>query len=469
MSTKPLYARNWADLKAEIRRPGGAVAVAEQALAAIEANGEANAYRKVDPERVRAEAAAAGARIAADASAPALAGLPLSVKDLYVAEGYDTFAGTTMALDAHFPTEGPVVRALRTDSVVVTGKTHTVEFAFGGIGTNPHYPTPVNPWDGATERVSGGSSSGAGVSLWTGTAALALGSDTAGSVRVPASLTGCIGLKTTHGRWSIDGIVPLSPSLDTAGVLALDAEVVAEAFKAIDPVAKADPRFVARAWPGRVEGLRIGVLRQSYEGSEPGVAEATDQALKELEAAGAVLKDVSLPVVDEALALFHVGGVAGVEFAANINNRFPEWRDALDPNVLQRFAAIEQATAVEYLRRLDALAAMQAAGARAMDADGVDVLVGPTVPVHAPTVQEVASPERYVNRNLLALRNTVVGNFLKLAGFTIPAGKDALGLPVGLQMMARTGADIYAVGLLLAVARVLGQPYDRLGAPPRAR
>lgn len=441
--------------------------MAEQALAAIAANQAANAYRTVDPARVRVEAAAATGRIGADAAAPALAGLPVSAKDLYVVEGYDTFAGTTMALDGHLGGEGPVVRSLRDAGVVVTGKTHTVEFAFGGIGTNPHWPTPVNPWAAEIERVSGGSSSGAGVGLWTGSAALALGSDTAGSVRVPASYTGCIGLKTTHGRWSLDGVAPLSPSLDTAGVLALDASVVAEAFKVIDPVARQVPGRVDRAWPGAVDGTRLGVLRQAYDDAEPGVAEAVDGALKELEQAGAVLVDVALPEADDALALFRVGGIAGIEFAALINNRFPEWKDQLDPNVLQRFKAIEPASAIEYLKRVDQLAAMQASAARRMDDAGVAALVGPTVPITPPSVQEVADPDRYVDRNMLTLRNTVVGNFLKLCGFTIPAGKDAADMPVGLQVMARTDADIYAVGLLLAVERVLGRPYDRLGAPPK--
>ncbi len=141
MPDQPFFATPWRDLQARIR-DGAAVAVAEQSLAAIEANRAANAYRVVDPARVLAEAAAAAARLGVDAAAPALAGAPVSVKDLYVAEGYDVFAGTTRALDAHFPTEGPVVRALKDASAVVTGKTHTVEFAFGGIGANPHYPTP---------------------------------------------------------------------------------------------------------------------------------------------------------------------------------------------------------------------------------------------------------------------------------------------------------------------------------------
>ncbi len=463
----PIYASTWADLMATLRQPGGARQLAEQVMAAAEANAELNAYRRIDPAKVLAEADAADARRKAYPSAPALCGLPVSAKDLYVVDGYDTFAGTSMALDGHFPDEGPVVQNLRGRGAVITGKTHTVEFAFGGIGTNPHWPSPINPWSTDADRVSGGSSSGAGVSLWTGTAALALGTDTAGSVRVPASFTGAIGLKTTHGRWSIDGIVPLSPSLDTAGFLALNAEAIAEAFMAVDGTGARDPEFVRRAWPGRVDGLRLGVARQAFDGVEAGIGDVIERALKELEAAGAILKDVTLPEFDDAEALFKVGGVAGIEFAASINNDLPEWRDKLDPNVKARFAAIEQATAGEYLRRMSALAKMQAGATRRMNELGIDALAGPTVPVSPPTIQEVADGDRYVNRNMLALRNTMHGNFLKLAGFTIPAGMDEVGMPAGLQLMTCAGSDIYAMGLLLAVERVLGRPYDRLGKPPK--
>lgn len=463
----PLYAADWAETKRMVQAPGGAQALAEAALAAADAHGELNVYRRIDPDVVLAEAKAADARRAAYAGAPVLNGLPVSAKDLYVVDGYDTFAGTAKALDAHFPDEGPVVKTLRRAGAVITGKTHTVEFAFGGIGTNPHWPTPVNPWSTDGERVSGGSSSGAGVSLWTGTAALALGTDTAGSVRVPASFTGCIGFKTTHGRWSIDGIVPLSPNLDTAGLLALNGGAIAAAFTALDRIAQRDPKFIARSWPGRIQGLKIGVARQAFEGAESNITEVTEQALKELEAAGAVLKDVTLPEIDEAEALFNIGGVAGIEFAATITNDLPEWRDILDPNVKARFAAIETATASEYLRRMGAMAKMQASTNQRMDDLDIDALAGPTVPISAPTLQEVADGKRYVNRNMLALRNTMAGNFLKMTGFTIPAGKDALGLPVGLQLMTRAGSDIYAMGLMLAAERVLGRPYDRLGKPPK--
>ena len=147
----------------------------------------------------------------------------------------EIYAGSSRLMPDALQREGPLVENLRQQRAVFTGKTHTVEFAFSGLGLNSHWGTPRNPWDTAVHRVPGGSSSGAGVSLIEGSAILAFGSDTAGSVRIPASLTGTVGLKTTHGRWPLAGIVPLSPTLDTAGLLARTADDMLFAFAAIDP------------------------------------------------------------------------------------------------------------------------------------------------------------------------------------------------------------------------------------------
>ena len=169
------------------------------------------AYKLWLPERAASAAAMADAAFAEGLDFGPLQGLPISVKDLYGLAGSPTHAGAPRALPGAWEREGPVVRAVRSGMGCVVGKTHTVEFAFGGIGSNPHWGTPRNPWSREVHRVPGGSSAGAGVSLWEGTAVIALGSDTAGSVRVPASFTGTVGLKTTWGRWSLDGLVPLSP------------------------------------------------------------------------------------------------------------------------------------------------------------------------------------------------------------------------------------------------------------------
>ena len=170
-----------------------------------------HAYSLWAPEQARAVAAAADAAFSAGVTVGPLQGLPVSIKDLFAASGYPCFAGSSRRLRSDpWEQDGPLVAALRRQLGVITGKTHMVEFAFGGTGHNSHWGAPYNPWDPAAHRAPGGSSSGAGVSLLEGSALLAFGSDTAGSVRIPACMTGTVGLKVTLGRWPPDGVVPLS-------------------------------------------------------------------------------------------------------------------------------------------------------------------------------------------------------------------------------------------------------------------
>jgi aspartyl-tRNA(Asn)/glutamyl-tRNA(Gln) amidotransferase subunit A len=201
-----------------------------------------------------------------------LSGVSVSVKDLYAATGFDTYAGSPLAL-TEFNTSGTLVKRLTDAGAHICGKTHTVEFAFGGLGTNPHWPVPVNPFDTNQHRVPGGSSSGAPVSLWMGACQLALGSDTSGSVRVPAAFCGTFGLKTSSGRWEKDGIVPLSPSVDTAGLLALSAADALWGFAVLDPATRDNPMaFIEQSMPvdqamdKPMKGVRIGVITALFEG-----------------------------------------------------------------------------------------------------------------------------------------------------------------------------------------------------------
>ena len=180
------------------------------------------------------QAAAADAAFAAGNRLGPLQGIPVSVKDLYGVEGLPIFAGSPRELPLEWRREGWLVRRLRDQLAIVMGKTHTVEFAFGGLGISAHWPVPWNPQDRKTHRSPGGSSSGAGVSLGEGTALIALGTDTGGSVRIPASVTGNVALKTTAGRWPTTGIVPLSTTFDTAGFLARSAADAAFAFESVD-------------------------------------------------------------------------------------------------------------------------------------------------------------------------------------------------------------------------------------------
>ena len=244
-----------------------------------------SAYKLWDPERARREAAANDTLLASGYDAGALMGMPISLKDLYGVHGMPTFGGSPEELPEKWQEEGPVTEALRLARGVIMGKTHTVEFAYGGVGTNAHWGAPVNPWDADNHRVTGGSSSGAGVSLCQGSALVAMGTDTGGSVRIPASVTGNVGLKTTIGRWSVEGIVPLSHTFDTPGPLTRNVTDSVLAFAAIDP-AHSD----AEALFQRVDGAEVGdisfALCDEHFWSEcsPGIAEGVQQAIAELSA-----------------------------------------------------------------------------------------------------------------------------------------------------------------------------------------
>ncbi len=440
-----------------------ATALAEEANANNQSRGPVlGAYKTRDPERFLAEARAADAAFAAGLDFGPLQGIPVSVKDLYGVSGYPTFAGTPTALPEKWTTEGPVVRTLRQSLAPVSGKTHTVEFAFGGLGTNAHWGTPRNPWDDQGHRVPGGSSAGAGVSLCEQSALIALGSDTAGSVRVPASFTGVVGVKTSFGRWSVGGVVPLSPSLDTTGLLARTVADAILAFAVIDPETSVTPAaLLAGLGELDVAGIRIGICTRHFEECSPGVAEAVQTALRELAAAGAEIVDIDLPEVTEAEALFLRGGLAAPEFAAFINNDMAECKATLDPNVAGRFDSMEAITAIEYLKRRDQLMHLSASIDDTM-AD-IDILVGPTVPITPPRLEEIATPDSYRAHNLPALRNTQTANLLQLSAVTIPVGLDTAGMPVGMQIMAPLNEDERALAVALSFERTLGTGRERLG------
>ncbi|MEZ4238053.1 MAG: amidase [Myxococcota bacterium] len=428
-----------------------ATALTEAALAAA----RLDAYRTRDPARTRAVAAAADAALAAGADLGPLQGIPTSVKDLYGVPGWPTHAGTARRLPAGFEAAGPVVAALCAQLAPVAGKTHTVELAFGGIGTNPHAGTPVNPWDAARHRVPGGSSAGAGVSLQEGSAHLALGTDTAGSVRIPAAWTATVGLKTTAGRWSTAGIVPLSPTLDTAGILARTVADAAFAFAALghaDPVP--EPVDLGRVRVGRVASV-------FWDGLSPGVGEAVEAALGELPWRPA---DVALPV-DEALALFRAGGPVAAELDAFLEHALPDVRPGLDPNVAARVADAGTLPVREYLLRRHQLRDLALRAAAAFE--HADVIVAPTVANTPPPVADVADPAAYRAQNGLCLRNTAVVSYLGLCAISLPCGLDAEGMPVGLQLVAAPHREEQLLGVALAVERALGTADQRLGRPPR--
>jgi aspartyl-tRNA(Asn)/glutamyl-tRNA(Gln) amidotransferase subunit A len=456
-----------AELAAALR--AGRTTAGAIAEAAIDAHAQfepvLNAYRSFDAGLMRRQAAAADALFAAGTDLGPFQGLPVSVKDLFGLDGFPIWAGTRRALPAIHAREGATVRAFRCQAALLAGKTHTVEFAFGGLGTNRHWGAPRNPWDAATHRVSGGSSSGAGVSLWQGSAMLALGSDTTGSVRMPASWTGTVGVKVSRERWPCSGLLQQSETLDTPGLVARSAADAALGFSAIDGIAPRDALgWVETASSRDLQGLRLGIARKPFfDGCDPGIVEGVEAALRELESAGARLVEIELPESGPAYELWLNGHLSAPEAYATLTTAFADWIGDIDPNVWARIQGFGEMPAGEYIRRRRrVLAWMETAQMRLAD---LDAFVTPTIPITAPPVASVEAFDDYRRHNTAASRNAAILSLLDYCAVTLPVARDASGVPVGMQVAAARGGERALIGLSVAIERKLGTPRTRLGRP----
>lgn len=423
------------------------------------------AYKTQTRELAMAAARQADGGFANGHDAGVFQGIPVSVKDIYGVPGVPTFAGSSRELPAKWQSAGPVVRCLLEGMALVVGKTHTVEFAFGALGLNGHWPTPRNPWDAQQHRAPGGSSSGAGVSLCQGSALVALGTDTGGSVRIPAALTGNVGYKSTIGRWSTEGIVPLSPYLDTPGILARTVDDAMLAAGQVDRCLGIAERAIGSATP--IGALRIGVPEHLFfDDCDPGIAEGVMEALRELERGGHRLVRMPFPEAAQAFEAFRGGGTAGAELLAFLRHELPEWIAQLDPNVGTRMTAAAQLSAADYVERRMMIDELALAARRRFES--VDVIVSPTTAQTPPVLAAIRDWEEYRPLNLKMARNTSVANFLQLCALTLPVALDAARMPVGLQVMCDRGRDdlLFAVGL--SIEGALGTGVRRLGTLPRA-
>lgn len=466
--TRPSLAETPAPLLWEALRSGAAspLALWREAAERHARFGETlNAYKLWLGEAAEAQARAAEAAFAVGADLGPMQGLPISIKDVYGVNGTPTFAGSPRRLPPHYEVEGGMVSTLRRQLAVFPGKSHTVPFAFGGIGTNPHWGAPWNPWDATHHRGCGGSTSGAGGSLWGGTALVSLGSDAGGSIRMPASLTGVVGFKTSIGRWPGDGAPPLSPSLDTPGVLALSMGAAALGFAAIDP-ARHDWRSLWAQLDARpLQGLRIGVAdRYFFEDCGPGIAEAVEAVLKELEAKGAILVPVPMPEVQEAVAYMANGSVGVPEGFGLVSTEFKDWIPDLDANVWARLKNYGDVSAAEYLAR-QRLRPGMSARAHARFA-GIDVLATPTTAATAPRLDQVEDREAFRLTTLRIGRNVSCFNVWDMCALSLPVALDGDRLPIGLQLVGRRREEEALLAAGLAVEKALGTATQRLGRPP---
>ena len=444
-----------------------ALELTEAAIGAHNATDSSNhAYKLFDPDGARAAARRADERLAGTREPPPFCGIPVSVKDLYGVEGLPTFGGTARRLPPGWETEGWLVSRLRDQGAVFMGKTHTVELAYGAVGINSHWDTPRNPWDAEVHRVPGGSSAGAGVSLWAGSALLALGSDTGGSIRIPAALTGTVGHRVTFGRWPTTGVVPLSTTLDTVGGLTRSVEDSAFLFGAIDG-SWGDPLAFLRQL-GRTETNRIRIAVPQcgvWSDCQTDIVAVLRQAMDELTSSGWEMSETDGSLLDEAGDLYLTGGIAGAECLGFLARDLPGWLEILDPVVGLRLEGSPVLGSREYAASITALEGIVARSDTLFE--NADLLALPTAIITPPAVSDLGDLDRYIEANRAALRPTGPASMLGLCALTIPAGLDAAGMPVGLQLVAQGGRDELLLAAALTAERVLGTARQRLGVPPR--
>lgn len=405
-----------------------------------------HAFVHVTDERALAEAATAERELARGESRGPLHGIPYAAKDLFDVAGEVTGAGTHLLDDNVAVDDSTVVRRLRAAGMVLVGKTHTVQFAYGGVGINHDTGTPRNPWRTDAHYVPGGSSSGSAVAVAADLVPVALGTDTSGSVRIPASLCGITGLKTTVGRVSRSGVYPLSPTLDSVGPLArsaADCALVYEAIQGADPGDRTTLGQTAHDVPGSIElaiaGLRLAFIETFFfDDVDPEVATAVRAAGDVLAGLGADVISIDAPEVDDVLG--GVGGNARARTVAAeacvVNRRFlDDSFDALDPVVAHRMRAGFDLSAVDYLEAFDTWRKIEAAFAERTV--GIDGFLVPSTMLPALPVAEVdASLDSYARFNGAYLRNTSIANRLGWCGLAVPCGFTTAGLPIGLTIHA---------------------------------
>lgn len=393
----------------------------------------ARACLTVYREQAVAAAQAADARAKAGISLGPLDGTIVSIKDLFDVAGEVTRAGSKVLADEGKPAalDAPVVRRLRAAGAVIVAKTNMSEFAFSGLGLNPHYGTPGNPADRA--RVPGGSSAGAAVAVADGMCEIGIGSDTGGSTRIPASFCGIVGFKPSHQRVPTEGAFPLSYVLDSIGPMA---RCVADCANA-DAVLAGEMPEALQAMP--LAGLRLGVAQGlPLENLDDTVGRRFPEALDRLERAGARLTYEKLPVLEDMMQALSRTSILMAEVYSIHKERLARRGDDIDQIVRARVEKGAGIGAADYINAVRTRAAL----IRAMDARlaDIDALVLPSTPIVAPRIDEVGNPKDFMARNAMALRNTTIANFFDLTAISLPLPRDGA-LPTGLMLFARNGHD----------------------------
>jgi aspartyl-tRNA(Asn)/glutamyl-tRNA(Gln) amidotransferase subunit A len=425
----------------------------EQTLVAVDACDDPAIFTLTTPGRARTAARAASVRQRDGRPLGWLDGVPVAWKDLFDLSGLPTTAGSRLLADAPpAVADAAIVRRLEAAGMISVGRVNMTEFAFSGIGLNPHYGTPVNPH--GQRRVPGGSSSGSGVAVARGLVPVSIGTDTSGSVRIPAAFNGIVGYKTSGGRWPMQGAYPLSHTLDTLGVLCLsvlDAILVDAAARGL---AAPDLRRSG------IRDLRLIVpTNVVLEQCEPAVIANFEAALTRLKNAGAHIERRTVPALDEILALnTQRGPIVNAEAYALHRERVEgEAAARMDRRVASRIKLAAATPLTAYIAIMEARRRLVAETA-AMLAEGW-LVAYPTVAHVAPSIDALeADDDLFVRTNMKTLRNTLLGNFLDWCGISIPNGTDAEGMPTGFLLSGGPGRDDHLLAAALTAEGIIRGP-----------
>ena len=406
-------------------------------------DGRLNAFRLTCPEHALEQAAAADRQIREGKARGILHGIPYAVKDLFDVKGLPTTAGASLLEKNIAAANSHAVEQLNRAGMILLGKTNTVQFAYGGVGINHDHGTPHNPWN-RIPHVPGGSSSGSAVAVSAGMVPVALGTDTGGSVRIPASLCGTAGLKTTVGRVSRAGVYPLSWSLDSVGALTRSVEDAALVYQCLQGVDTNDETTWGLAAQDVLKDLKDGVggMRMAFaetvfwEDVDPEIEKAVRECGRVFEGLGARVSSIEFSEADQARQLNSKGLIIAAE-AYTLNKKWVEEHfDRLDPIVAHRLIKGKDVAAIEYLQNNIAWRNLRVKAINSLR--NVDALLVPTTAIPAlPTAEVDADTDIYSKRNLSYLRNTAIGNVLNMCGLSVPCGFTKQGLPIGLMIYAK--------------------------------
>jgi aspartyl-tRNA(Asn)/glutamyl-tRNA(Gln) amidotransferase subunit A len=412
------------------------LALVEECLARIaDPAGEgARAFISLSTEAARASADAHDALRRAGRAPSPYAGIPFAVKDLYDVKGERSMAGSVALADAApAKAHAPTIARMLAAGFIPLGRTNMTEFAYSGIGANPHYGTPLSPWDRASARIPGGSSSGSAVAVADGMAVVALGSDTGGSCRIPAALCGIVGYKPTASRVPLDGVVPLSGTLDSLGPLGASVSCCA----IVDAILAGEDPVLPTLRP--LAGLRLAIPREIMrDGMDTTVAATFERAVATLKVKGAIIVEVSFPPLLDIGRAMSRGGFTGPESYDWHRDLLARRADLYDPRVRSRIEPGALMTAADYVA-LGAARRRIIAGMAALTAP-FDAVLMPTCPIIAPRIAELAEDADYFRLNAMLLRNPSIGNFLDRCSISLPCN-GAGEAPVGLMLMGETGGD----------------------------